>query len=100
MQRRRKKKQSTCAPEIFKEVGTARMNRDSTFLDRLGADISMKVLCGGDWSILADYWGAVIGAGLLEGQVYAIYDPNGKIITMSVWFEPGKAMFATYVTTK
>ena len=61
------------------------------------AVIEFKALCGGDWSVHGDYWRAVIGAGLLEGEVYAIKSDQGAIMALSVWFQPGNGLFATFV---
>ncbi|KAL0562803.1 hypothetical protein V5O48_019275, partial [Marasmius crinis-equi] len=57
-------------------------------------DDAVKMLIGGDWSLLADHGRAMIRAALSEGIVYAVKHGN-DIVAFGLWFEPGKAVFSS-----
>ncbi|KAF7330357.1 N-acetyltransferase domain-containing protein [Mycena venus] len=57
-------------------------------------ELASNSMVGGDESLKAAIWRAMIRAGLLDGEVYfATDDSSHKVVGVAVWFPPGKSLF-------
>ena len=54
-------------------------------------------MTGGDNKFRASLFRSVVRAGALEGSLYVVHDDSGKILSIGIWFGPGKMMFSTSV---
>lgn len=60
-------------------------------------DIALRVMVGGDNSLIGLLFRSMLRCGALDGKFIIATDDIGRIVGVSVWFGPGCSLFASSV---